>query len=390
VRLLCWNKKVSTLWQYPATSGVEGEECAPTESLELSYFYNSGGLHAFSDDETVLVLCVPTHPTWSLLAFDLKAQDIPGSMRQLPYANLLRGAHLTSFCFPRTQNAHLCLLDSLGNMRVLQMSDPSTNAAHAAPEHMKPILLSGVISQNGEYKVYSSSVAETGSASSSHAHSTLSSGQSHKVFLTDVGSLGSTESTSINLDWVGQARTIRSDTLVVDSNPVVQATTTGLMTNFDVGTKLFQGAQNTLNELTSSYHGPDILTPPEQPVSRTTTAITFDPTVNRTFIHSFIYKPLPDVQELQKWSQTMTMEVYDVADPNNKMLEVFRGPDVEVAAEGYLASAIHEDLLAFSSSSAHANPANDTILCVWDLKHMRSGGDESEHSPGYVEHNLRE
>jgi hypothetical protein len=390
VRLLCWNKKVSTLWQYPATSGVEGEECAPTESLELSYFYNSGGLHAFSDDVTVLVLCVPTHPTWSLLAFDLKAQDIPGSMRQLPYANLLRGAHLTSFCFPRTQNAHLCLLDSLGNMRVLQMSDPSTNAAHAAPEHMKPILLSGVISQNGEYKVYSSSVAETGSASSSHAHSTLSSGQSHKVFLTDVGSLGSTESTSINLDWVGQARTIRSDTLVVDSNPVVQATTTGLMTNFDVGTKLFQGAQNTLNELTSSYHGPDILTPPEQPVSRTTTAITFDPTVNRTFIHSFIYKPLPDVQELQKWSQTMTMEVYDVADPNNKMLEVFRGPDVEVAAEGYLASAIHEDLLAFSFSSAHANPANDTILCVWDLKHMRSGGDESEHSPGYVEHNLRE
>jgi hypothetical protein len=84
------------------------------------------------------------------------------------------------------------------------------------------------------------------------------------------------------------------------------------------------------------------------------------------------------------------MEVYDVADPNNKMLEVFRGPDVEVAAEGYLASAIHEDLLAFSFSSAHANPANDTILCVWDLKHMRSGGDESEHSPGYVEHNLRE
>jgi hypothetical protein len=389
VRLLCWNKKVPTLWQYPATFGVEGEERAPTESPELSYFYNSGGLHAFSDDETVLVLCVPTHPTWSLLAFDLKAQDIPGSMRQLPYENLLRGAHLTSFCFPRTQNAHLCLLDSLGNMRVLQMSDSSTNAVTAAPEHMKPILLSGVISQNGEYKVYSSSVAETGSASSSHAHSTLSSGQSHKVFLTDVGSLDSTESTSINLDWVGQARTIRSDTLVVDSDPMVQATTTGLMTNFVVGTKLFQSAQKTLNELTSSNYGPDILTSSEQPVSRTTTAITFDPTGNRTFIHFFIYKPLPDVQKLQRWSQTMAMEVYDVADPNNKMLEVFRGPDVEVAAEGYLASAIHEDLLAFSFSSAHANPANATILCVWDLKHMKSGGDESEHSPGYVEHKLR-
>jgi len=389
VRLLSWNKKVKTLWQYPAIFGTEEEQHTSNEVSKLNYFYNSGGLHAFSDDEAVLVLCVPTRPIWSLLAFDLKSRDIPGSMRKLPYANLLRGAHLTSFCFPKSQNGQLCLLDSLGNMRVLQMSDSSRNALAVVPGPTRPILLSGVILQNKEYKVYSSSVAETSSACSSQAHPGLSSGQSYIVFLTDVGSLDSTECTSINLDWVGQARTIGSDTLAVDSDPVVQAMTTGLMTNFDVGTKLFQGAQNTLNELISSKYDTEILAPPEQPVSRTMTAITFDPTVTRTFIHSFIYKPLPDVRELQRWSQTMAMEVYDVADPNNKMLEVFRGPDVEVAAEGYLASAIHEDLLAFSFSSAHANPANATILCVWDLKHMKSGGDESEHSPGYVEHKLR-
>ncbi|KAF1841736.1 uncharacterized protein K460DRAFT_358448 [Cucurbitaria berberidis CBS 394.84] len=290
VRSLGFGNTAGTLHAYadalPFTSHSDGRTTHPCSIA------GSGGLHAFSDDETMLVLCVPTKPTWSLLTFDLKAKYITGSMRKLSYANLLR------------------------------------------------------------------------------------------VFLTDIGSLESTESTSISMDW------IESDTWVVDSDPVIQATTTGLTTNFQNQLKLFESAQKTLSKLTSYKYDPEVVTSPEQPVSRTTTSITFDPTKNRTFIHCFIYRPLPNVEKLPKWSQTMTMEVYSVGDPNSGRLKVYQGPDVEVAAEGYLASALHKDRLAFSFSSTHTYQASSTILCVWNLHYAEHEQDESEHCRGYVEHKL--
>ncbi|KAH7082906.1 hypothetical protein BKA63DRAFT_584033 [Paraphoma chrysanthemicola] len=390
VKLLCLDDRKLTLWQYSTVFDVEGEQRASTEFPKLGYFYNGGGLHAFSDDEAVLVLCVPTQPAWSLLAFDLKAKDITGSMRKLPHANLLRGAQLTSFCFPKTQDGQLCLLDSLGKMRILQMSGSSKNAVATVLENKRSILISGVIFQDGEYKVYSALVSGNSPAVSSRKHSRSSQVWSHKVFLTNIESLESTESTSISLDWIEQAKTIKSDTLVVDSDPVIQATTKGLMTKFDNMQKLFQNAQNTISELTSHEYDPEVVSSPEQPVSRTTTSITFEPSINRTFIHSFIYRPLPNVGELPKWSQTMAMEVYDRRDHNSRHLKVFRGPHVEVAAEGYLASALHKDVLAFSFSPAHACQTNATILCVWNLHCAESEQGESEQCYDYVERKLSE
>jgi hypothetical protein len=94
-------------------------ERSPAQATDLEYFYSNGGLHSFSENETVLVLCVPTDPEWSLLAFDLQSSDVFGSSWEVEYSSILEGANILSFSLCPIHERRLYLLDSYGIMRTL-------------------------------------------------------------------------------------------------------------------------------------------------------------------------------------------------------------------------------------------------------------------------------
>lgn len=88
-----------------------------SEPLELIEFYNNGGLHSFSKNDAVLVLCVPAHPDWELLAYELKSEDITNSMWRIEYTSLLSGAGILSLAFCLVHERRLYLLDSYSSMQ---------------------------------------------------------------------------------------------------------------------------------------------------------------------------------------------------------------------------------------------------------------------------------
>jgi nucleoside-triphosphatase THEP1 len=132
-------EKCFQIWTYqPASDGEKS-----TEKLDLEFFYNNGGLHSFSDNETILVICVPTTPEWSLLAFDLESKDVVGSCWNVEYSNLLLGANILSFSFCPIHERRLYLLDSYGVMRILGIARTATstpNISTVRAEDEKPIL----------------------------------------------------------------------------------------------------------------------------------------------------------------------------------------------------------------------------------------------------------
>jgi hypothetical protein len=131
---LLTREKCFRIWSY---------ECKPAESIELEYFYNNGGLHSFSESETILVLCVPTEPEWSLLAFDLESDDVSGTSWKLEYTGLLQGATILSFSLCPIHERRLYLLDSYGIMRILgiaRMAITSPAISTVRTDDQPPIL----------------------------------------------------------------------------------------------------------------------------------------------------------------------------------------------------------------------------------------------------------
>ena len=107
---LLTREKCLRIWNYERT---------PARAIDLEYFYNNGGLHSFSENETVLVLCVPTDREWSLLAFDLQSDDVSGTSWTVEYTSLLEGANILSFSLCPIHERRLYLVDSYGIMRTL-------------------------------------------------------------------------------------------------------------------------------------------------------------------------------------------------------------------------------------------------------------------------------
>jgi NACHT domain len=89
--------------------------------FSLEEYYNSGGLHAFSQNDTVLVLCVPASPDWELLGFDLQTSDIRNSCWSIEYSSILLGAGITSISFCPIHERRLYLLDSYCVMRSFEI-----------------------------------------------------------------------------------------------------------------------------------------------------------------------------------------------------------------------------------------------------------------------------
>lgn len=138
VTLLDLGGKCSKLWSWhPSEGGVEKQSEVPS----LEYFHNNGGLHAFSDNEVILVLCVPTAPEWQLLAFDLSATDIPGSQWTVDHSGLLGGASILSLSFCPIHERRLYVLDSFGIMRAVEISRASTTSIITTdPDENPPVV----------------------------------------------------------------------------------------------------------------------------------------------------------------------------------------------------------------------------------------------------------
>ena len=96
------------------------------EPMLLSYFYNSGGLFAFSENETILVLCVPSNPLWKIIAFDLQEPSVAGSAWTVDCANILMGTNPMCLSFCPFNDRRLYILNNLGIIRAAQSSRKDT------------------------------------------------------------------------------------------------------------------------------------------------------------------------------------------------------------------------------------------------------------------------
>ena len=98
-------------------------------SFTLSEFYNHGGLHAFSHNDAVLVLCIPTAPDWELLAFDLTANNIGSTVWRVDYEHMLSGAGIFCLSFCPKHERCLYLLDSYSVMHSLEIARADVDIA---------------------------------------------------------------------------------------------------------------------------------------------------------------------------------------------------------------------------------------------------------------------
>jgi hypothetical protein len=123
INLLSLTGDVSRLW---STQSTDLDDDRDIEMISLSYFYNNGGLTAFSDNEAILVLCIPTAPEWQLLAFDLTSHDIVSSRWTIDYSCLLGGANILSLSFCPVHESRLYVLDNYGILSKVETSKKST------------------------------------------------------------------------------------------------------------------------------------------------------------------------------------------------------------------------------------------------------------------------
>ncbi|KAL9634210.1 MAG: hypothetical protein Q9164_004231 [Protoblastenia rupestris] len=99
------------------------------ELLTLHHFYNSGGLFAFSESETVLVLCVPTQPSWNIVAFDLQEAKTANTVWTVDCANILMGMNPICLSFCPFNDRRLYILNNFGTIRAAQISRKDTTSS---------------------------------------------------------------------------------------------------------------------------------------------------------------------------------------------------------------------------------------------------------------------
>ncbi|GLA03419.1 hypothetical protein AnigIFM60653_003038 [Aspergillus niger] len=142
------NYKIQAQRRNQSPSGV-------TESLSMKMLYNNGGLHAFSQNDKILALCVYALPDWKLLAFDLESADIRRSWWSIDYASTLSGAGIRSLCFCPINERRLYLLDNYGVIRPFDVAraDSTNSTEPVTSQRETPPPLTVLVPETSEQPV---------------------------------------------------------------------------------------------------------------------------------------------------------------------------------------------------------------------------------------------
>jgi nucleoside-triphosphatase THEP1 len=155
---LLTREKCLKIWTYRPQTETAGTD----DNVDLEYFYNNGGLHSFSENETILVICVPNQPEWSLLAFDLESDDVAGTSWEVEYSSLLLGANILSFAFCPIHERRLYLLDSYGIMRILGIARKATSTTTISTvrsDDTEPILSAMLDDSSSPQKLFTATIS---------------------------------------------------------------------------------------------------------------------------------------------------------------------------------------------------------------------------------------
>lgn len=116
------------LWQQEAN--VSTETPPDSEDRSMKNFYNNGGLFAFSENESILVLYVPSRPDWKLVAFDLANANIASTIWSIDCSSILMDSPLLCISFCPFRERQLYMLDDSGYIRAGQISRKDTVVSH--------------------------------------------------------------------------------------------------------------------------------------------------------------------------------------------------------------------------------------------------------------------
>lgn len=390
VGLLLEDGRSLILWRYAsvATSGSPVEEQDLRDVPSLQYFYNNGGLQAFSDNEAILVLCVPTMPVWSLLAFDLQAHDIIGSAWKVEYSDLFDGADLTTFSFSRTRDHQLYLLDAFGNLRTLLISRPSEMKSSTVIVGKQPMLLSGVAQGSPTWYLCSTSIMPM-ALTPGRAHFASDNIQaafaepSFRTSQIDLRTLQYEQMRrkTLSLAPVRHFQVIQSNDLVIDYDAVLNFTAQNLYYSPYTWSVMAADAQAAIEDTTNRIRDviEELSLEPEESLKdkspRVKTSISFDQNLTRAFFHSVVYNPVVSKRGQPRWMLTMIMGIRSTATRKARKTGKWMIGIVGTVSQENMARAYHEGhkTLAFSVSLLYIDRGAETHswylsrLCICTL-----------------------
>jgi len=338
---------------------------ADDEIIDLEYFYNNGGLHSFSENETILVICLPMEPEWSLMAYELENNDALGTSWKVEYSSLLMGANIMSFALCSIHERRLYLLDSYGITRIIEIARKavSTTAVSTVRADDRPPILSAVLETDVSQTLVTATLSQSKLVVKVNGNlkevQQIPNSPTLVPKFWDLNSLGKITSSLRSLSFLRDMLTIESQTLIVDFEPIPGVARTMARTNFcqsqnwtRIGIGAQRAIQDTLDGLAESHEHLDMsaeaglrdMTP------RISTRATFNSLATLGFFQSVIQYPLPSKDGQPFWSLTMIMDIrsldYHKARKTGSWVFMKSG----TVQEEYLACSYHEErkLLAYS------------------------------------------
>ncbi|KAL1840937.1 hypothetical protein VTJ49DRAFT_7596 [Mycothermus thermophilus] len=158
--LFLWKRGSSShkVWRSAFRAGRDRSVCKIWDyrnkpaNLDLGYFYNNGGLQAFNDQESLLVVCVPEEPESLLLVFRLASSDVAASVQKITYSQVLQGADILSLAFCPEHEERIYVLSTT---KVIWTFNVPGHAAVGLPkessmlEHNRPVVSAVVHGKDG-------------------------------------------------------------------------------------------------------------------------------------------------------------------------------------------------------------------------------------------------
>jgi hypothetical protein len=194
---------------------------------------------------------------------------------------------------------------------------------------------------------------------------------SFEASLTEIESLSPTQPGNLSPAWIRHFRTIKSNTVVVDCDSVLQAMARGLNISPYAWPTVSRNAQSAIEVTANGMNEAivDYKLEPEESLKdtapRITTSVTFDYSVTRAFFHSVIYNPVASSRGQPMWIPTMIMDIRSIENPKARKTGKWMIGIVGTVSQENIASAYHEEskLLAFSVSLIFNNRAAETHWC---------------------------
>lgn len=390
----------TTLWQYLSIAAPDPNADELRTAPSLDFFYNNGGLQAFSDDGKTLVLYIPTFPERQLVAFDLQAVDVAQSATQLQFQHLFDGADLVSFTFTPMAERQLCLLDCVGSMRTLDISTKITvgEAASKVVTGKKPIPMSVVLGCRGGADT---SILCHGSAMVTEMDwegvplAKIKSSQAADMFpdLTYETSTWNLESLQeiprpgVDLSFIRYLLRIPSRNLLIsDPAPVIrnhQLQKRGRYAEVRNWADIAQAAQRAIQDTidgNEEYYQALGIAGPKEPndgdLTRVSTMVTFDEAATMGFFQSVIYNPVLPERGQPTWQVSMIVNIQSLDTPRARKTGTWSVSSVGTVYSESLACTYHQGskMLAYSVSLLWDNRARPdhrfwamTRLCLCAL-----------------------